>query len=120
MDTWPQTINVTLNRTSYEGKWPSDNHTGAVQVPGNKTFYAGDTTGNYALNWPTIPELLWGTLTLCKGNGVVTDLEEVGFSMEVPNPEKEGEYVVVSDMVKAGKPETVVGYGEKFYPVGTC
>jgi len=120
MDSWPATFDYTLVRTTYDGRHPQDNVNGDVNKPGSKTYYAADATTDLGVNWPAISYLLYGYYNACKGNGVRTDRSEIAFSVEVPDVEQEGAYVVLSDIKPAGDPATLVGYGETFYPVGAC
>lgn len=120
VDTWAQTIFVTLTRETYEGKWPDDNHAAEIQVPGNKTFYYLQSNDDIRKSWPTIDELLHGAANQCLGNGVITDQGTICFSVEVPSVENPGVTVLVSDHKPAGAPASIVGFGDKFYPVGSC
>ncbi len=120
MDSWSETFNETLSRTTYQGAWPSGNESGQIQEPGSKSFYDNEGTGDYAADWPTIPKLFYSSKNACKGNGVVTEQQTLAYSLEVPDVENEGQYVVVSDTKPAGDPAGLVGYGTKFYPVGSC
>lgn len=120
MDSWDETISATLSRTTYEGVWTKDNAEAELQVPGNRTYYGGAVGEDYKESWPSIPKLFYDEKNLCKGNGVRTEREETCFSVEVPDPETPGKYVVLSDHKTGGKLPAVVGYGEKFYPVGAC
>lgn len=120
MLSWDATFSVELARTTYEGWWSTDNASGAIQKPGSRSFYDGDETGDMTEGWPSIPALLYGDETVCKGNGVVTETGVIAYSVEVPDQENEGSYVVLSGIASAGSLNSVVGFGTKFYPVGTC
>jgi len=120
MEQWAATFNITLSRTTYVATWPAGNYQGEIQKPGAKTFYAGDTTGDHAANWPSISDLLYGPVNQCKGNGVRTEQDSLAYSVEVPDVENEGSYVIISDTKPAGDPAALVGYGTKFYPIGSC
>lgn len=121
IDALPETLDVTLERTSYSGLWPTDNATGTVQAPGNKTFYVAGPIIDLYVPWPSVYELLYGSwLSSTPGNGVITEKNEIGFSVEIPSKDKPATFVVVSSHNLAGDPKTLIGFGDRFHPVGAC
>ena len=126
VDNMEETFNVTLERSSYIGEWVTDNHEGDVQEPGSKTFYVKDTIFDLYLSWPTIPELLYGQWSSLDngngvGNGAITEKNEIGFSILCLDVKSQyTNNPVVSGHRPGGSMETLVGFGEKFYPVGVC
>lgn len=120
METWPETIDEIISIQTYTGAWPKDNNTGDVSKPGNKTFY--DPAFEHAIwDWPTIGQLLYGANNDApSGNGVRTETQTLCFSVEIPDLGNPGKFVILSDHKPGGSVESLVGFGKKFYPVGTC
>lgn len=120
MTTWADTIDETIVRTTYNGTYSTDNANAELFDPGSQTFYT-DGPGDFLTPLPTLEDLLYSEDNAdCKGNGVRTERQELGLAVEVPNVETPGQYVVVSDHKPGGAMDSIIGFGEKFYPVGAC